>query len=710
MTAHPAGQAAGGGTVPDWDGTPTETIAQAHQRSEAYGLRRYEAPDYGQAAAGELRDGIAHSQSLYTHALPVMETLYDQIVNTHSMVMLTDASGLILHSLGDDDFLQKADKVALRAGAVWSEESKGTNAIGTALAEGRPTLVHAGDHFLQANQFLTCSCAPIVDPYGRTAGALDVSGDHRGFHKHTMALVRMSAQMIENQLFGNAFQDMVCVHFHSRQEFLGTIVEGLAAFTPGGRFLSANRSGQFQLGLSLGALQVHTFPSLFGVAMSELFDALRAAHGGALALRLPSGVKVWARVQYKRSEAVSGARLATDPAAAGVATAVSEVPPAMPRRLAPAVPQAAEGLAGLDTGDAQMHAVIGKLRKVIGREVPVMILGETGTGKELLARAIHADSPNRQGPFVAVNCASIPETLIESELFGYEEGAFTGARKKGGVGKMLLANGGTLFLDEIGDMPLHLQARLLRALQERAVTPLGSSKVIQVSFCLVCATNRNLREEVAAGRFREDLYYRLNGLVVRLPALRDRTDLAAIATRLLAQDRTPACPERLGEGVMRMFGSYHWPGNIRQLGNLLNTARLMAAGEDEIDESHLPDDFLEDWQERQARAGQAVAAGPGGLAAQPAAPAFGLPSAAATSAAPAAPAAPAATPTRLAEVEALATVAAVRAHGGNISAAAKALGISRNTVYRKIGEAARLLQPGGADPGTDPGSGGGPDA
>jgi len=695
MISQPAGAPAGAAGMPiDGDRARPETIAQAHQRSQSYGLRPYESPDFCPVADSELRVGIEHSQSLYAHALPVMETLYDQIVNTHSMVMLTDASGLILHSLGDEDFLQKADKVALRAGAVWSEESKGTNAIGTALAEGRPTLVHAGEHFLQANQFLTCSCAPIFDPYGKAAGALDVSGDHRGFHKHTMALVRMSAQMIENQLFGNAFHDMVCVHFHSRQEFLGTIVEGLAAFTPGGRFLSANRSGQFQLGLSLGALQVHTFPSLFGIAMSALFDALRGAHGGALQLRLPSGVKVWARVEFKRPEAMPGARLAADDtagdAAAGAKAGAGAESPA-PRRAAPGQPQAAEGLAGLDTGDAQMHTVIGKLRKVIGRDVPVMILGETGTGKELLARAIHADSPNRQGPFVAVNCASIPETLIESELFGYEEGAFTGARKKGGIGKMLLANGGTLFLDEIGDMPLHLQARLLRALQERAVTPLGSNKVIQVSFYLVCATNRNLREEVAAGRFREDLYYRLNGLVVRLPALRDRADLAAIAAKLLAQDRTPACPARIADGVMRLFETYHWPGNIRQLGNLLNTARLMAAGEDEIDASHLPDDFLEDWQERHARANQG---GGEGIAAISAVPGVsGVPSVAPGPVGAGAPAAerPAATPTRLAEVEAMTTIATVRAHNGNISAAAKALGISRNTVYRKISEAARLM-------------------
>ncbi|MCO4864960.1 sigma-54-dependent Fis family transcriptional regulator [Cupriavidus sp. WGlv3] len=638
-----------------------ELIAQAHQRSESYGLRPYESPDFCPVLQSELKTRIERSQSLFTYALPVMETLHDQIVDTQSMIVLTDADGLILHAMGDDDFLARADKISLRPGSEWSEARRGTNAIGTALAENRATLVHGADHYLEANQFLTCSCMPILDPYGKTVGALDVTGDQRGFHKHTMALVRMSAQMIENQLFGNAFRDMVCIRFHSRAEFLGTLVEGIVSFTPGGRFLSANRSGQFQLGLSIGALQAHTFSSLFGLSMSQLFDAARAAHAGIVPLHLPSGVKVSARVEWKTPAAALPGGNEARHAGTGAT--------GMPRSLA-AGPAPSPGLDELDTGDAQIRAVIGKLRKVIGKDIPVMVLGETGTGKELMARAIHADSGRRAGPFIAVNCASIPENLIESELFGYEEGAFTGARKKGGIGKMLLANGGTLFLDEIGDMPLHLQGRLLRALQERAVSPLGSSKVIHIDVSVVCATNRNLRDLVASGQFREDLYYRLNGLVVRLPALRERSDLDVVAGKLLRQDHGGGAAgadgavndaPRISEAVMALFRRYHWPGNIRQLCNLLRTARVMAEGEAEITEEHLPDDFLDDLRE-------------------PPAPAAAL----------AVPTPPGAQPTRLAEVEAMAIVATVKAHNGNISAAAKALGISRNTVYRKMEEARGL--------------------
>ncbi|WP_439890465.1 sigma-54-dependent Fis family transcriptional regulator [Ralstonia sp. 25C] len=642
------------------DSDQPELIAQSHERSKSYGLRPYESPDFCPVQQSELKTQIERSQSLFAHALPVMETLYSQIVNTQSMVILTDTAGLILHSLGDDDFLAKASKVALQPGASWSEESRGTNAIGTALAEARPTLVHAAEHYLEANRFLTCSCAPIFDPYGKTVGALDVTGDHRGFHKHTMALVRMSAQMIENQLFANTFQDVVCIHFHSRPEFIGTLVEGIAAFTPAGRFLSANRSGEFQLGLSSRALQAHTFPSLFNLSMSQLIDTERGAPAGIVQLQLPSGVKVFARVEWKRQGAIARSAIGNEPAGESYAAPASRAYIAPPRQAA--------SLDALDTGDAQIKTVIGKVRKVIGKDITVMVLGETGTGKELLARAIHADSPRHAGPFVAVNCASIPEALIESELFGYEEGAFTGARKKGGIGKMVLANGGTLFLDEIGDMPLHLQARLLRALQERAVSPLGSNKLIQVDVAVVCATHRNMREMVASGQFREDLYYRLNGLVVRLPALRERSDLDAVANRLLRQEHADAPP--ISEPVAQMFRSYHWPGNIRQLGNLLRTARLMAEDAPEITVDHLPDDFLEDWHARHSTpsATESVSTAP----------------------APIAQAAVDAAPKRLADVEAMTILAAVKAHNGNISAAAKALGISRNTVYRKIDEAGGL--------------------
>lgn len=609
------------------------TIASSHRRSRDYGLRVDLRPDFDPLSVTALSALVEQNRMLYSHAVPAMETLFQQIANTHHSVLLTDARGVILHSLGDADFLEKANRVALTPGVEWSEESRGTNAIGTALAEQAPTTVHAEQHYLVANRFLTCSAAPIADHRGAVIGVLDVSGDRRSFHKHTMALVRMSALMIENQLFAASFEDAITLHFHTRSEFIGTLMEGIASFTPDGRFLAANRNGLFQLGLSAPVPQVHSFSSLFGLPVSSLYDHYRSAAPGLLDLCMHNGVRVSVRAELRLKH---GARLPNDTAA-------------LPARPAP-VRAEQSGLQALNTGDARLAQAIAGIEKVLGKGVPILIMGETGTGKEWLAQAIHRDSPRANGPFMAVNCAAIPEALIESELFGYEEGAFTGARRKGAAGRIMQAHGGTLFLDEIGDMPLALQARLLRVLEERKVVPLGAARPLTVDIELVCATNHDLRQRIAAGLFREDLYYRLNGLVVKLPPLRERSDLDTIIGKMLGGGGREC---RVSAEVLHLFRRHAWPGNLRQLASLLRTAALMAGDDKEIGLQHLPDDFLDQL---------------GDLATAPARPA---------------PRAEA--PPRLDELALGAMLRALDAHGGNVSAAARALGISRNTVYRKLG-------------------------
>jgi transcriptional regulator with PAS, ATPase and Fis domain len=289
-------------------------------------------------------------------------------------------------------------------------------------------------------------------------------------------------------------------------------------------------------------------------------------------------------------------------------------------------------------------------------------------------------------PFVAVNCASIPESLIEAELFGYEDGAFTGARRKGACGRIVQANGGTLFLDEIGDMPHALQARLLRVLQERCVTPLGSQKSIAVNIAVIAATHRNLREMIDAGTFREDLYYRLNGLVVRLPALRERRDLAVVAQRILLAQCAQDTPQ-IGAPVMALFQRYNWPGNIRQLANVLRTAAVMAAGEPLITEAHLSDDFLDDARRlaraplMPSRADAVPAANDRSVAAEAA------PTQAAAALEPHDAPEPATDPAArftLGEAEIEMIRRALAEANGNISVASRRLGISRNTIYRKL--------------------------
>lgn len=632
-------------------------ISQSHARSMDYGVSCWDEADYSTHGSTSLLAALDENRFLFQHAAPVMESLYAQIVNTHSVVLLTASNGLVLHSLGDPDFLDVASKVALMPGVEWSEKSKGTNAIGTALHEKQPLLIAGGQHFMNANQMLTCSCAPIFDPHGEVIGALDVTSDHRRSHLHTLALVRMSGQMIENHMFTETFSDELCIRFHARSEFLGTLVEGIVVFSPDGRFLSANRSAQFQIGLSLDSLRAHTFSSLFGIPISRLHEIFGRKVCQPHQLNLFSGLSVWCQVKMKPvGQWIQGHELSRS------TSSRSDVPSGQNAQadLATSRKLQLSSLHYLDTGDPQISTVVRKLCMVRNHDIPIMILGETGTGKDLMAQAIHSDSARAGHPFVSVNCASIPETLIESELFGYEDGAFTGARKKGATGKIQQAHGGTLFLDEIGDMPKQLQARLLRVLQDRKVSPLGACKDVEVDVMIICATNKNLKELIAQGVFREDLYYRLNGLVVRLPALRERSDFELVTQKILGS----LCNKRptigISAEVMDLFKNYSWPGNFRQLHNLLRTAVVMAGCDGSIGTMHLPDDFLDE-----AAKQVPIATSDHILMATPALVALDNDAG------------------NLQDVTLAAMAQTLRLHKGNVSTTAKVLGVSRNTIYRK---------------------------
>jgi transcriptional regulator with PAS, ATPase and Fis domain len=313
-------------------------------------------------------------------------------------------------------------------------------------------------------------------------------------------------------------------------------------------------------------------------------------------------------------------------------------------------------LCQLDSGDAQWRSAADKARRVVDKGIALLITGESGVGKELFAQALHQCSQRKGKPFVAINCAALPEHLIEAELFGYVNGAFTGATRQGAAGRLREADGGTLFLDEIGDMPLALQTRLLRVLQERQVTPLGSGTPVAVDFNLVCATHQNLRLAAEQGRFRHDLYYRLNGLTVLLPALRERSDFVALTERML-QALAPDMGLSIAPEVMAAMARFHWPGNMRQLNQVLRTAvALLDAHASQIHWAHLPDDIVQDLQAHATAQAQATAQN---LAAK--------------------------SPTQnLGDLAHKAIQQALENARGNVSAAARQLGISRQTLYRKL--------------------------
>lgn len=373
------------------------------------------------------------------------------------------------------------------------------------------------------------------------------------------------------------------------------------------------------------------------MTLAKLLDQNRGQLHPVLKLQLNSGMEIFARVWPGSS--VSPTTLL--PVSHGSAANLPATSLAKNARL----------LKEMQLGDRRMEQLIDKALKVIEHDIPVMIEGESGTGKEMMARALHEAGPRRSGPFVPVNCASIPEGLIESELFGYQEGAFTGAKRKGHIGKIREANTGTLFLDEIGEMPLQLQARLLRVLQDHTVTPLGGTGGQRVELSVICATNRRVRDAVAAGMFREDLYYRLNGLLLKLPPLKEREDRLDLAWKMLGTIAGQGRAVSIHPEVLAIFERHPWPGNLRQMHNLLRTAIALLGEQDQITIDDLPEDFLDQLE------GCPTAVSPDASADQH---------------------------SLLTDLEARHISATLKKTGGNIAAAARLMGIGRNTLYRKL--------------------------
>jgi len=606
-----------------------ERVARSWRRSLAAGLlpagRLY---DTEHASGGGLRDTLTINHDLLSHSRPVMEILFEQVRHSQGMVILADKHGTLMHTLGHADFLNKADRVALSCGASWHEKHRGTNAIGTALMEASGIEIHGAEHFFERNNFLTCTAAPIMSASGELMGILDISGDQRSGHPHTLGLLSMAASMIENRLVTAMCQCHIRLHLHAYLEGIGTVAEGLIALSHDGWIVGSNRAGLALLHLAVSDLGATQLARTMDVRLDELLSRHKRRPGQPTQVRLLDGSLLFVQVHL-------------DATALPVAPALTVHP-----RAAPPV----DALTRLDTGDLRWRSAADKAGGAAKKPIPVLIQGESGVGKELFARAVHESGPRRNGPFVAINCAALPENLIEAELFGYAPGAFTGARREGGLGRLREAHIGTLFLDEIGDMPLTMQTRLLRVLQERQVTPLGGGRPVDVDFSLICATHGKLREMAEQGRFRSDLYYRINGLTVQLPALRERTDFSALTLRLLANIN----PERdiyLAPDVQARLSQHPWPGNLRQYASLLRTASAMLdPHEDCIDWPHLPDDVA---QELSDPAPVVTSVGTAGASQS------------------------------LEELSRSAIRQALESSGGNMSQAARRLGISRQTLYRK---------------------------
>lgn len=593
-------------------------IQESWSRCRDYGLTHQSAPRFDPPAPGDLSALLESRQALVqtTHqeVLPYYGTI---LSNSNCLIMLADDQGRLLQSWGDQRFIEPRQAAGFVAGASWLERYTGTNAIGTALSCGQAVHIQHDEHFLKANRFMTGSASPIFDEQRRMIAVLDVSSDSYLPPAHTLGMVKMMSQSVENRLILKLFADQYhLLSFNTSLDNLDSPWAGLVVFDEQGHVVSANRRADNLLGqpLTYGAIE-----QLFDVPLQQL---LNQPDGQPFSLRTSSHFRFHARVRRPARPA-----------------------PIQPRDFRPQVAQSAPQephLHALSMGDARLDKAIRQAERLLEKDIPILVQGETGAGKEVFVRALHRASSRADQPFIAVNCAAIPAELVESELFGYEKGAFTGASQKGHIGLIRKAHKGTLFLDEIGDMPLRVQARLLRVLQERCVQPLGSSELHPVDVRLVSATNRPLRQDVDSGQFRADLYYRISGLNLELPPLRERSDKQALFQKLWEQHREPGQQAGISREVLELFQHHPWPGNLRQLSSVLRVALAMA-DDQPIRAEHLPDDFFLDLP-TEAPLPVHLEPNDGDLASQ------------------------------------------YQACGGNISYLARHLGLSRNTLYKRLRE------------------------
>ena len=632
------------GIVPE--GIVPDFIKRSWQRSVDFGVPYDRIREVARLDESDLRMAVSQYGSLINLAAPVMENLHHQLTGSGSVVLLCSGDGLILHSLGDPDFIPRAQHVALKPGVSWAEEQKGTNAIGTAIVEREPVVIYAGHHFIRQNHFLACSATPVLDPGGEVAGVLDITCDYRGHQRHTIALVQMAVRVIERQMFQHRFCRDVVFNVHRERNYLGSPFDVQMAFSPDGGYLAATPATCGHLNLKPGTFR-GSFEELFDTSLQQVLRRLGSVCPPVIQLRLRhDGSPVYLQ-------------LAQPPMVPKSAHGTPVAYPTRIRATANHGQNAPHGLTldALGASDPVTLFNIEKARRTLGHDIPILIEGETGVGKEWMARAIHNSGPRAGGAFVVLNCAAISEGTLEAELFGHE-GNTRGGKHRNANNMIQLVNGGTLFLEEIGDMPLNSQARLLRVLKERALSPLDGKR-INVDFAVISATHHKLHDLVRSGGFREDLYYRLNGLTLFLPPLRERKDLRELANALAA--RECVAPRRIGISaeVVDIFAHHPWPGNLRQMHSVIRAALAMMDAGEKLERRHLPEDFLEERMPRPTPSSPREAVTAQGTVSPMHADS-------------------------LKQIELQAIRETIRHCNGNISAAARQLNVSRTTLYRKL--------------------------
>lgn len=514
------------------------------------------------------------NRELVDVAMPIMENLNSLVLGTGFVLVLTDKNGIILHVTGEECVKDNARRLNLLPGSVWSENEVGTNAIGTCIIESRPIQTVGAEHYCKGHHPWTCSAAPIRGSNGETIGVLDMSGHSLGAHKHTLGVVVAAAFSIERQLSLKKSYAILDTTVES-------IADGMMIVDENFRIHRINKAGGRILGIKDRELDGEDVRHILGDNIFRGQDTFSKRVdwdflvGGQ---RIPCNIKM--------------TPIDIDKEKKGMAILFREMKDVHRTVNVVSGNKANYTFESILTCHKSMQKAIRDAQKFARTRGCVLLEGESGTGKELFAHAIHNHSSRSEGPFVAINCASIPKDLVESELFGYEKGAFTGAVREGKVGKFELANGGTLFLDEIGELPLDLQAKLLRVLDDYTITRVGGKVSKKLDVRIIVATNRDLFEETRKRTFREDLFYRLNVFNVKIPPLRERGNDARLLAEhfLMRLNSIHETSIRISDGFIAGIDRREWKGNVRELENLIHRAYHLCEG-GILTQSLLPEDF-----------------------------------------------------------------------------------------------------------------------
>ncbi|TYO95240.1 transcriptional regulator of acetoin/glycerol metabolism [Geothermobacter ehrlichii] len=552
-----------------------DVILQSWQNCTKLGISPYQKKVNRVFTGEELQKRINENQALIKVSLPVMENLYRFVAGSGFVVTLTDKEGIILVSIGDEDVAESFAKGNFVAGADWSEASAGTNAIGLSLSLGKPIQTFSYEHFCICSHHTTCSSAPIHDPQGRIIGVLDMTGTYEKVHSHTLGMVVAASYGIEMQLESQEAWDQCHIADSYKVAIMESISEGILATDGNGIVTHANNYA--------GKILETAPDKIVGLRVSTFLKPSHSLQKNFDLSRKITDQEADILIKGKKKKVIITVRAITGLGIGQKGTVIILNEISRTKRLVQRMVGAESKMTFEDIlGQDEKFLASVRLAKTAASSFSnVLLLGESGTGKDVFAQAIHNASQCSNGPFVAINCGAIPRELISSELFGYTEGAFTGAKRGGQPGKFELADGGTIFLDEIGEMPLELQTMLLRVVEQKAVVRIGGKEVIPVNVRLIAATNRNLKEEVEKGNFRRDLYYRLNVITIPLLPLREhKSDIPLLAEAFIQKMNSFLGKNitTVDDKVWKCLNSYDWPGNVRELYNVLERAMNIVEG------------------------------------------------------------------------------------------------------------------------------------